>query len=106
MFICNQHLVDFLPTLHNFLSTTGSKLLQDDRRQVYEAIAYVISAMPMEHAGESLKTFAVDILAQVHAVTSKDTPATKQEIQDISGEILFSRSRRSSYGKMAWKTWK
>ncbi|KAJ7596941.1 armadillo-type protein [Mycena floridula] len=79
---CKRHLVEFLPTLHSFLQTTGSKLIQDDRRQVYEAIAYVISAMPMERAGESLKTFAVDIISQVHAVTLK--AATKAELQDVS----------------------
>ncbi|EGO05222.1 hypothetical protein SERLA73DRAFT_82769 [Serpula lacrymans var. lacrymans S7.3] len=80
---CKKHLVDFLPTLHTFLSTTGSKLAQDDRRQVYEAIAYVISAMPMDKAAESLRTFSLDILAQVHTVTSKATPATKQELKAL-----------------------
>ncbi|KAJ7225605.1 armadillo-type protein, partial [Mycena pura] len=81
---CKQHLVDFLPQLHTFLSTTGGKLLQDDRRQVYEAIAYVISAMPMVRAAESLRTFSVDILAQVHAATIKTTAVTKEELQTIS----------------------
>ncbi|KIJ68548.1 hypothetical protein HYDPIDRAFT_106754 [Hydnomerulius pinastri MD-312] len=80
---CKQHLVDFLPTLHTFLTTTGSKLVQDDRRQVYEAIAYVISAMPMEKAAESLRSFSLDILSQIHAVTGKTTPVTKQELKEI-----------------------
>ena len=82
-----QHLADFLPTLHTFLGTTGSKLAQEDRRQVYEAIAYVISAMPMERAAESLRTFSLDILAQVHAATNKPTVATKQELQDVSSKF-------------------
>ncbi|KAF9244609.1 armadillo-type protein [Melanogaster broomeanus] len=80
---CKQHLIDFLPTLHAFLTTTGSKLVQDDRRQVYEAIAYVISAMPMEKAAESLRTFSLDILSQIHALTGKTTPITKQELKEI-----------------------
>ncbi|KAG6332079.1 hypothetical protein ID866_7007, partial [Astraeus odoratus] len=80
---CKQHLTDFLPTLHTFLKTTGSKLVQEDRLQVYEAIAYVISAMPMEKAAESLKTFSLDILSQIHAITGKTTPVTKQELKDI-----------------------
>ena len=78
-----QHLVDFLPTLHTFLKTTGSKLVQDDRRQVYEAIAFVISAMPMEKAAESLRSFSFDILSQIHVVTGKTTPITKQELKEI-----------------------
>jgi transportin-3 len=83
-----QHLVEFLPTLHTFLSTTGSKLLQDDRRQVYEAIAYVISAMPMERAAQSLKTFSLDILRQVHTIASQTTMATKQDLQDLGSMFV------------------
>lgn len=76
--------MDFLPTLHTFLNTTGAKLAQDDRRQIYEAIAYVISALPMERAAESLRTFSFDILAQVHTITNK--PATRQELQEIGSQ--------------------
>jgi transportin-3 len=60
--------------------------VQDDRRQVYEAIAYVISAMPMNQAAESLKTFSLDILAQVHALSSKTTAPTKQEIEEVGSK--------------------
>lgn len=84
---CKQHLVDFLPTLHTFLSTTGSKLAQDDRRQVYEAIAHVISAMPMERAAESLRTFSLDLLAQVHSVTNRQTAATQDELTNVNNGL-------------------
>lgn len=80
---CKQHLIDFLPTLHTFLATTGTKLTQDDRRQVYEAIAYVISAMSMEKAAESLRTFSLDILSQIHSISSKSTAVTKQELKEV-----------------------
>ncbi|KAG2755573.1 ARM repeat-containing protein [Suillus brevipes Sb2] len=80
---CKQHLIEFLPTLHTFLTTTGTKLAQDDRRQVYEAIAYVISAMSMEKAAESLRTFSLDILSQIHAISSKSTAVTKQELKEV-----------------------
>lgn len=89
----SQHLVDFLPTLHTFLNSTGSKLAQDDKGQVYMAIAHVISAMPMERAGESLRTFSMDILARVHAVSSQPTVASKQELEEVCSkffERLFS----------------
>ncbi|KAJ3987685.1 armadillo-type protein [Lentinula detonsa] len=81
---CKQHLVEVLPTLHTFLHTIASKLLQDDRRKIYEAIAHVISAMPMEKAAESLKSFCLDILAIIHAVANKTGQATKQELQAAS----------------------
>ncbi|KAL1709000.1 armadillo-type protein [Schizophyllum commune] len=79
---CKQHLVDFLPTLHTFVTTTGSRLMQEDRSEVYRAIAFVISAMPMVSAGESLRTFSFDILAKVHAVTAKQA-VTKDEMQEV-----------------------
>ncbi|KAJ7630843.1 armadillo-type protein [Roridomyces roridus] len=84
---CKRHLVEFLPQLHTFLASTGPKLFQDDRRQVYEAIAYVISAMPMARAAESLRTFSVDILAQIHAVTTKTTPVTKEDLQNAGNGL-------------------
>jgi len=84
---CKEHLTDFLPTLHTFLTTTGPKLVQDDRRQVYEAIAYVISAMPMNRAAESLKTFSLDILAQVHALAVRTIPPTVAEMEEVGNGL-------------------
>ncbi|EAU93203.1 mRNA transport regulator [Coprinopsis cinerea okayama7 len=84
---CKAHLVDFLPTLHTFLGTTGPKLNQEDRKQVYEAIAHVISAMKMEAASESLRTFALDILAQVHKITTQATPPTKEDMTTVNNGL-------------------
>ncbi|KAI0348375.1 ARM repeat-containing protein [Trametopsis cervina] len=78
---CKQHLVDFLPQLHQFLASMGGKLAQEDKVQVYEAIAFVISAMPMEHAATSLREFALDILQLVHTTANKPTAATKEELK-------------------------
>ena len=52
--------------------------------QVYEAIAYVISAMPMEQAAQSLRTFSLDILEHVHVLSAKTTPPTKEELTSIA----------------------
>ncbi|CAL1695258.1 unnamed protein product [Somion occarium] len=84
---CSRHLVDFLPQLHTFLGSMGMKLSQDDKVQVYHAIAYVISAMPMDQAAQSLRTFALDIVAQVHTFTAKPTAPTKEEKQAINDAI-------------------
>ena len=81
-----QHLVEFLPQLHSFLATMGTKLVQDDKVQVYEAIAYVISAMPMEQAAQSLRTFSLDILERVHTLTSRAAPVTKDELVSIASK--------------------
>lgn len=80
-----QHLADFLPTLHTFLKTIGTNLAQDDRRHIYEAIGHVISAMPMDRAAESLRTFSVDILADVHTLVNKSNP-TQAELQSVGGK--------------------
>ncbi|KAH9944146.1 ARM repeat-containing protein [Epithele typhae] len=84
---CRRHLVEFLPQLHSFLATMGTKLAQDDKVQVYEAIAYVISAMPMEQAAQSLRTFSLDILGRVHTLASKTAPATKEELVSIAHDL-------------------
>ena len=85
-----QHLVPLLPDLHSFLGSTGTRLAQEDKVQVYEAIAYVISAMPMEQAAQSLRTFSLDILGRVHQLTIKPSPATKEELVMIGSECCLS----------------
>ncbi|KAH8120311.1 ARM repeat-containing protein [Phellopilus nigrolimitatus] len=81
---CKHDMIPFLPQLHSFLTSVGSRLIQDDRRRLYEAVAHVISAMPMEQAAQSLKTFSVDILGKIHAVAMKNIGPTKQEMQDVA----------------------
>ncbi|KAI0814905.1 ARM repeat-containing protein [Irpex lacteus] len=84
---CKQHLVEFLPQLRQFSALMGQKLLQDDKIQVFEAIAFVISAMPMEQAATSLREFALDILQVVHATANKPTAATKDELKAASDAL-------------------
>lgn len=86
-------MVPYLSQLHSFLASVGSKLIQEDKLLVYEAVAHVISAMPMEQAAQSLRTFSLDILAKVHAVATKPTIVTKQELQDVAGQFLSSYQR-------------
>jgi len=91
--------VPFLPELHTFTVNIGAKLVQEDKVVVYEAIAYVISAMPMEQAAQSLKTFASSILTAVFAVANKPTSATKQELQEVgsaSTSLCFATIHLSS----------
>jgi transportin-3 len=83
-----QHMVSYLPQLHSFLTSMGGNMLQEDRRKIYEAVGHVITAMPMEQAAQSLKTFSVEILAKIHAVVSRSTTPTKQEIQEVSGKCV------------------
>lgn len=71
--------------LHTFLNNVGPKLVQEDRRHVYEAIAYVFSAMPMEKAAVYLKTFSVDILTIVHGLANVPGQPTAMQIEQVAG---------------------
>lgn len=84
---CKRDMIPFLPQLHSFLTSLDSKLVQDDRLRLYEAVAHVISAMPMEQAAQSLKTFSVDILSKIHTLLSKASGPTKQELQFIADNL-------------------
>ena len=59
---------------------------QDDRIQIYEAIGYIISSMPMDQAATSLRSFAFEILAKVHAISATRSPASKDELRQIAGQ--------------------
>jgi transportin-3 len=80
-----KHLVPFVSELHTFTANVGTKLVQEDKVVVYEAIAHVISAMPMDQAAQSLKTFASSILAVMLTIARKPGAATKQELQEVGG---------------------
>lgn len=84
-YVALQHLIEYLPQLHTFLKAVGSKVAQEDKATMYEAIAFVISAMPMEQASQSLREFSLEILAVVHAAATKLTPATKEELKIAIG---------------------
>ena len=73
---------------------------------MYEAIAFVISAMAMEKAAESLRSFSFDILSQIHSVTGKTTPITKQELKEIGCKLATHSLDLllTSLVQMAWKT--
>jgi transportin-3 len=100
--------VPFISELHTFTTSVGTKLVQEDRVVVYEAIAHVISAMPMDQAAQSLKTFASTILAAVFAVASKPGVATKQELQEVGSAfacyllVTTHLCRISPKKQMAW----
>ncbi|KAG9043201.1 Nuclear import receptor [Tulasnella sp. UAMH 9824] len=83
---CRQHLVPYIPQLHTFVQSMGSKLLQDDRLQVYEAIAYVITSMPMEDAGQTLRLFSLDLVTHIHGIVSKPA-AEKEELTNVADAL-------------------
>ena len=78
----------YLPQLHAFLTTAGTKLLQEDRRRLYEAVAHVISAMPLEEATVSLKTFSANILAKINEIAMQGGVLTKQQLDEVAGKVL------------------
>ncbi|VDB99715.1 unnamed protein product [Peniophora sp. CBMAI 1063] len=84
---CKRHLVAFLPQLHAFMTTLGPRLDQEDRKVVYEAIAHVISAMPMEQAAQSLRTFALELLGNVHQLTSSTKTVTRPELTAVCDSL-------------------
>lgn len=69
------------------MQSVGPKLVQDDRIQVYEAIAYIISSMPMADAGQTLRLFALDLVSQIHVAVSKGASVTKEDLQMIAGGL-------------------
>ena len=62
---------------------------------MYQAIAFVISAMPMEQAAQTLREFSLDILALVHAAASKQTVASSKEMKDAKAGNLGLQDRTS-----------
>lgn len=79
-----QHLVPYLPQLHTFLATVGPTLEHEDVIQVTEAIAFVLSFMPVGDAASALRTFAMPLIQSIHNITSKSSEASKDELTLIT----------------------
>jgi hypothetical protein len=107
LIVLRKHLVPFVSELHTFTTNIGTKLVQEDKVVVYEAIAHVISAMPMDRAAQWLKTFSSTILAGVFASASKPGATSKQELQEVGSAsgfclLVIVRSYKVSEQKMDW----
>ncbi|KAH7104256.1 ARM repeat-containing protein [Auriculariales sp. MPI-PUGE-AT-0066] len=84
---CPSHLVTFVPTLHQFIKTVGPKLAQEDLTQIYEAIGHVLVTLPMEDCARWVKTFALEVLQDVHAIAIRAIPAIKTELSAITSGL-------------------
>jgi transportin-3 len=65
--------------LHQFLVTVGPKLMQEDKVSIYEAVAWIISSMPMEESAATLRKFAIEILSAIAEIVSRLTPGTSKK---------------------------
>jgi len=73
--------------------------------QVYEAIGYVISAMSMEQAASSLRTFALDILTSIHSASIQPTEVSKGQFKQLCStwSLAFPcKSTNSWFLKIHW----
>ncbi|KAK4688053.1 transportin-3, partial [Tremellales sp. Uapishka_1] len=84
---CNQHLVPFLPELHQFVTSVGGKLHQSDMVEVSEAIGYVISDMPSETAAPALQQFCEPLIQLIQAAAASPTEASKHELDRVSDAL-------------------
>lgn len=82
-----QHLVPYLPQLHTFLTTIGPSLAHDDVIQVSEAIAFVLSFMPVEDAAAGLRTFAMPMIQKAHDLTQKQGVPSRAELDVVAREF-------------------
>lgn len=84
---CHQHLVPFLPQLHQFVVTVGEKLDQADMVEVCEAIGYVITSLPSAEAATALQQFCQPLIERVAVVANAPTEAPKADLQRVADAL-------------------
>lgn len=77
-----QHLVPYLPQLYSFLTTIGPSLSPEDVIQVTEAVAFVLSYMPVDEVAAALRTFAMPLVQNIHDLSTA-THVGRDEITSI-----------------------
>lgn len=78
---CPHHLVSFLPQLHSFIQVVSTSLGSEDLLELAEAIAHIIVAMNPEDGPAALSTFCMPNIELIHALASKPTVATSDELK-------------------------
>jgi transportin-3 len=63
----------------------STKISQSDRVEIYEGIAHVISAMPLQDAGTALKQMSLELLQKIHEAASTSTSSAKAQTDAICG---------------------
>ncbi|KAG8715687.1 Nuclear import receptor [Ceratobasidium sp. 423] len=69
--------------LHSFVQTISPKISQSDRVEIYEGIAHVISAMPLQDAGTALKQMSLGLLQKIHEAASAPSSPSKAQTDAI-----------------------
>ncbi|KAG8769346.1 Nuclear import receptor [Ceratobasidium sp. 428] len=89
---CNQHLTSYFSQLHSFVQTMSPKISQSDRVEIYEGIAHVIAAMPLQDAGAALKQLSLELLQKIHEAATTPTLSPKAQVDAICDgvELLLS----------------
>ncbi|KAM0788019.1 hypothetical protein ACM66B_006218 [Microbotryomycetes sp. NB124-2] len=81
---CSRHLVGYLPQLHSFLQTVSTKLPAEDLLELSEAMAHIVTQVPMAERPQAVGMFVTPNIEVVHALTSSGTatsPPSKQEMR-------------------------
>ena len=89
---CSKHLTSFFAQLHSFIQTMSPKISQSDRVEIYEGIAHVISAMPLQDAGTALKQMSLELLQKIHEAATTPSASPKGQTDAICDgiELLLS----------------
>ncbi|CAE6462311.1 unnamed protein product [Rhizoctonia solani] len=75
---CSRLLTSYFAQLHSFVQTISPKISQSDRVEIYEGIAHVISAMPLQDAGTALKQMSLELLQKIHEAASAPSSSKAQ----------------------------
>lgn len=84
---CAPHLVAFLPDLHSFYMNIIRLLPYQDRRQVIEAVAHVLSAVAVDHLLGAIQNFILPIVQRLHELASLPPSSTDQSKEVVKESI-------------------
>ena len=85
---CSCHLKDYLPQLHSFYMNIMSSLPLEDKKQVMEAVAHVISVVDFENILGFIQSFCLPIIQRLALLAEKSkTELETSEIKE-SAELL------------------
>ncbi|KAK9720627.1 Nuclear import receptor, variant 2 [Basidiobolus ranarum] len=81
---CSRHLIDYLSQLHPFYIAAAKSLTQKEMLEITEALAHVISAVPLNNILPVVQTFCFPISEALNELLNKGAIISEEQITQIS----------------------
>jgi hypothetical protein len=100
-------MVDYLKDLHPFYVTAVATLKKHDLLELTEAMAHIVSVVPLDQLLPALQNFLLPLAQRIHEIASTCDASSAQACKELEGTpsfLFFNDFRYSGAAQCVYKT--